>query len=32
MLDEGKEAIDLCHAAEDAGGFDNVSAIVLRLK
>ncbi len=32
MLNEGREAADLCNAAEAAGGFDNVSVIVLRIK
>lgn len=32
LLCEGKNASDLCVAAEKAGGFDNVSAIVLKLK
>jgi len=29
MLNDGYDAEALCHAAEEAGGFDNVSAIVI---
>ena len=31
MLADGCEASALCHVAEDAGGFDNVSAVIIRV-
>ena len=31
LLTEGCDADDLCQAAEDAGGFDNVSVIIIRI-